>query len=117
MFEPVDRGSLRRRATGLLEMVGLGHRLSHRPARLSGGEQQRTAIARALVGSPLLILADEPTASLDRETGKTVTQMLRDLCKDLGVTVIAATHDPTVAEQADRVLRMSDGRATEDAAH
>ncbi len=116
MFEPVDRASVRRRATGLLEMVGLGHRLGHRPARLSGGEQQRTAIARALVGSPLLILADEPTASLDRETGKTVTKILRDLCKDLGVTVIAATHDPTVAEQADRVLHMSDGCATEDAA-
>jgi putative ABC transport system ATP-binding protein len=117
MFEPVDRASVRRRATDLLQMVGLGHRLGHRPARLSGGEQQRTAIARALIGSPLLILADEPTASLDRETGKTVTKMLRDLCKDLGVTIIAATHDPTVAEQADRVLRMSDGRATEDAAH
>jgi putative ABC transport system ATP-binding protein len=117
MFEPVDRASVRRRATGLLEMVGLGHRLGHRPSRLSGGEQQRTAIARALIGSPLLILADEPTASLDQETGSTVTRMLRELCRDLGVTVIAATHDPTVAEQADRVLRMSDGRATEDAAY
>jgi putative ABC transport system ATP-binding protein len=115
MFEPVDRASVRRRATGLLEMVGLGHRLRHRPARLSGGEQQRTAIARALIGSPLLILADEPTASLDRETGATVTRMLRDLCRELGVTIIAATHDPTVAEHADRVLRMSDGRASEDA--
>jgi putative ABC transport system ATP-binding protein len=117
MFEPVDRESVRRRATDLLKMVGLGHRLGHRPARLSGGEQQRTAIARALIGSPLLILADEPTASLDKETGATVTRMLRDLCGELGVTVIAATHDPTVAMQADRVLRMSDGRASEDAAH
>jgi putative ABC transport system ATP-binding protein len=117
MFEPVDRASVRRRATDLLELVGLGHRLGHRPARLSGGEQQRTAIARALIGSPLLVLADEPTASLDRETGKTVTRMLRELCKDLGVTVITATHDLAVAEQADRVLRMSDGRATEDASH
>jgi putative ABC transport system ATP-binding protein len=110
MFEPVERASVRRRATDLLERVGLGHRLNHRPSRMSGGEQQRTAIARALIGSPALVLADEPTASLDRETGKAVTAMLRELCKDLGVTVVAATHDPTVADQADRVLRMSSGQ-------
>jgi putative ABC transport system ATP-binding protein len=114
MFEPVDRASVRRRATELLELVGLGHRLGHRPARLSGGEQQRTAIARALIGSPLVILADEPTASLDQRTGQAVTGILRDLCARLGVTVIAATHDAAVAEHASRVLHMSDGRVIGD---
>jgi putative ABC transport system ATP-binding protein len=114
MFEPVDRASVRRRATELLELVGLGHRLGHRPSRLSGGEQQRTAIARALIGSPLVILADEPTASLDQRTGQAVTGILRDLCARLGVTVIAATHDAAVAEHASRVLHMSDGRVIGD---
>jgi putative ABC transport system ATP-binding protein len=106
MFEPVDRASVRRRATELLELVGLGHRLHHRPARMSGGEQQRTAIARALIGSPLVVLADR--------TGEAVIALLEDLCARLGVTVIASTHDPAVAEHATRVLHMSDGRITEE---
>lgn len=115
MFEPYDRASLRRRATDLLELVGLGHRLQHRPTRMSGGEQQRTAIARALVGNPRLILADEPTANLDARSGATVVAMLRDLCATLGVTVVASTHDPAVAKEAGRVVRMADGRIVEDA--
>jgi putative ABC transport system ATP-binding protein len=114
MFEPVDRASVRRRATELLELVGLGHRLDHRPSRLSGGEQQRTAIARALIGSPLVVLADEPTANLDHRTGESVIELLKDLCDRLGVTVVAATHDQAVAEHATRVLRMSDGRIVEE---
>ena len=114
MFEPVDRLSVRRRATDLLELVGLGHRMDHRPSRMSGGEQQRTAIARALIGSPLVVLADEPTANLDHRTGEAVITLLQGLCARLGVTVIASTHDPTVAEHASRVLRMADGRIVEE---
>ncbi|MBI4940043.1 MAG: ABC transporter ATP-binding protein [Actinobacteria bacterium] len=114
MFEPYDRASLRRRAVDLLEMVGLGHRMHHHPTKMSGGEQQRTANARALVGNPRLILADEPTANLDARTGKVVVGMLRDLCSTLGVTVVASTHDPTVADEASRVVRMKDGRIVDD---
>jgi putative ABC transport system ATP-binding protein len=81
---------------------------------MSGGEQQRTAIARALIGSPLVVLADEPTANLDHRTGEAVVGLLEDLCSRLGVTVIASTHDAMVAEHATRVLRMSDGQITEE---
>ncbi len=110
MFEPYDRKSLRKRALELLELVGLGHRVDHQPTKMSGGEQQRTAIARSLISSPTLVLADEPTANLDHRTGETVVRMLRDLCSTLGVTVVASTHDPTVADDASRVVRMKDGQ-------
>jgi putative ABC transport system ATP-binding protein len=110
MFEPYDRKSLRNRALELLELVGLGHRVDHQPTKMSGGEQQRTAIARSLISSPTLVLADEPTANLDHRTGETVVRMLRDLCSTLGVTVVASTHDPTVADEASRVVRMKDGQ-------
>ena len=110
MFEPYDRKSLRKRAIELLELVGLGHRIDHQPTKMSGGEQQRTAIARSLISSPTLVLADEPTANLDHRTGETVVRMLRDLCSTLGVTVVASTHDPTVADEASRVVRMKDGQ-------
>ncbi|BCI52672.1 ABC transporter ATP-binding protein [Mycolicibacterium litorale] len=110
MFEPYDRKALRTRATELLELVGLGHRVHHQPTKMSGGEQQRTAIARSLISNPTLVLADEPTANLDHRTGETVVRMLRDLCSTLGVTVVASTHDPTVADEASRVVRMKDGQ-------
>ena len=110
MFEPYDRKALRRRATELLEIVGLGHRVHHQPTKMSGGEQQRTAIARSLISNPTLVLADEPTANLDHKTGETVVRMLRDLCSTMGVTVVASTHDPIVAEEASRVVRMRDGQ-------
>ena len=110
MFEPYDRKSLRKRAIELLELVGLGHRVDHQPTKMSGGEQQRTAIARSLISNPTLVLADEPTANLDHRTGETVVRMLRDLCSTLGVTVVASTHDPTVADEASRVVRMKDGQ-------
>ena len=110
MFEPYDRKSLRKRALELLELVGLGHRVHHQPTKMSGGEQQRTAIARSLISSPTLVLADEPTANLDHRTGETVVRMLRDLCSTLGVTVVASTHDPAVADEASRVVRMKDGQ-------
>src|SRR6478672_10362574 len=110
MFEPYDRKALRTRALELLDLVGLGHRVDHQPTKMSGGEQQRTAIARSLISSPTLVLADEPTANLDHRTGETVVRMLRDLCSTLGVTVVASTHDPTVADEASRVVRMKDGQ-------
>ena len=110
MFEPYDRKALRQRAVDLLELVGLGHRINHQPTKMSGGEQQRTAIARSLISNPTLVLADEPTANLDHRTGETVVRMLRDLCSTMGVTVVASTHDPTVADEASRVIRMKDGQ-------
>ncbi len=110
MFEPFDRQALRQRAIELLELVGLGHRINHQPTKMSGGEQQRTAIARSLISNPTLVLADEPTANLDHRTGATVVRMLRDLCSTMGVTVVASTHDPTVADEASRVVRMKDGQ-------
>jgi putative ABC transport system ATP-binding protein len=116
IFEPYDRAALRQRALDLLEMVGLAHRSGHPPTKMSGGEQQRTAIARALIGDPRVILADEPTANLDQKTGATVVRLLRDLCSRLNVTVVAATHDPAVAQEASRVIRMADGRIVHDPA-
>ncbi|MDT4909589.1 MAG: putative transport system ATP-binding protein [Pseudonocardiales bacterium] len=116
IFEPFDRAALRTRALDLLEMVGLSHRADHTPTKMSGGEQQRTAIARALISQPRLILADEPTANLDGRTGATIVRLLRDLCSRLGVTVVASTHDPSVAEEATRVIRMQDGQIVHDPA-
>jgi len=104
------RGNGRREATELLGRVGLDNRLGTYPDRLSGGEQQRVAIARALVHNPLLILADEPTGNLDDETGDSVLRLLLELTRDLGKTLIMATHAPDVAAQADRVLHLVHGK-------
>ena len=98
-----------RMAKNRLEQVGLGQRLDHRPGQLSGGEQQRVAIARALVNHPDLILADEPTGNLDTETGTEVTQLLQKLNREENVAIVIITHDPGVAEVADRVVKMEDG--------
>jgi len=97
------------RAAELLERVGLEHRLDHRPTEMSGGEQQRAAIARALVNNPQLILADEPTGNLDSSTGDEVMQLLRNLNAESGVTLIVVTHDPEVAVFADRIVHLRDG--------
>jgi lipoprotein-releasing system ATP-binding protein len=98
------------RAMGLLETVGLSHRLGHRPAELSGGERQRVAIARALINKPRVLLADEPTGNLDRETGAKILDMLMDLRREHGHTMLIVTHDQATAGRADRVLRMVDGK-------
>ena len=97
------------RAKELLAMVGLGERIHHRPDELSGGEQQRVAIVRALANRPSIVLADEPTGDLDSKTGKEVIQALRDLSDREGATVIVVTDDPTVAAMATRVFEMRDG--------
>ncbi len=107
------RRRLRREAESLLERVGLGHRLTHRPAELSGGEMQRTAIARALAGNPAVLLADEPTGNLDAGSGHGVLELLRDLNRERGLTMIVVTHDPQIAQQADRVVRLAEGRVEE----
>jgi putative ABC transport system ATP-binding protein len=98
-----------RRAEEVLDRVGLGHRLHHRPDELSGGQQQRVAIARALANSPAIILADEPTGNLDLHTGEEIIQLLHRLSKETGVTVITATHDHKMLDVSDRILWLKDG--------
>jgi lipoprotein-releasing system ATP-binding protein len=100
-------------ATELLEMVGLGHRLKHRPRELSGGEMQRAAIARALVAQPDLLLADEPTGNLDQGTGREIIRILRDLNDRKKLTIVMVTHDQAIAAQADRTIRLVGGRVEE----
>lgn len=104
----------RRRAVELLESVGLAGRIEHLPSRLSGGEQQRVAIARALINRPPLLLADEPTGNLDSVTGGEVLALLLGLRDEHGMTILTATHDPSVAERCDRVIRLKDGRVLSD---
>jgi len=102
-------GPRRRRALELLDYVGLGHRVDHRPGQLSGGEMQRVAIARALANRPAIILADEPTGELDRETGGEIAELFRRLSSD-GTTLVIVTHDVALAESATVVRQMRDGR-------
>lgn len=97
------------RAKELLTLVGLSHRLSHRPTQLSGGEQQRVAIARALATDPTIVIADEPTGNLDAKNGENVLKLIADLRDRTGKTFIIATHDPEVARHADRAIRIVDG--------
>ena len=99
-----------RRATEVLESVGLGHRLQHLPMQLSGGQQQRVAIARALVNAPTVILADEPTGNLDSKTGQEIIDLLRKLQREQNVTVISATHDTRMIAVSDRVAWIRDGK-------
>jgi len=111
---PLDLGGMsqaesRRRARKTLDLVDMGPRRHHIPSTLSGGEQQRAAIARALVMEPALLLADEPTGNLDTANGQQVTSLLRRLVDERGQTIVMVTHDPDVAEQADRIVRLRDG--------
>lgn len=116
MFEAIDQAGVHSRAHDLLSRVGLDDRLDHTPAKMSGGEQQRVAIARALIGGPALLLADEPTANLDRRNGAAIIELLLQLNAEEGMTTVISTHDPTVAEHASRVIEMRDGKVISDTA-
>ncbi|HVU70464.1 MAG TPA: ABC transporter ATP-binding protein [Ktedonobacteraceae bacterium] len=107
------KGSPAARAKELLGLVGLSHRLSHRPNQLSGGEQQRVAIARALATDPAFVIADEPTGNLDAKNGENVLKLIAYLREQTGKTFIIATHDPVVASHADRAIRIVDGQVAE----
>ena len=104
------KGSPSARAKELLGLVGLSHRLTHRPNQLSGGEQQRVAIARSLAADPAFVIADEPTGNLDAANGENVLKLIASLREQTGKTFIIATHDPVVASHADRSIRIVDGR-------
>jgi putative ABC transport system ATP-binding protein len=106
-----------RRATELLERVGLGDRLEHRPSQLSGGQKQRVAIARSLANNPKLLLADEPTGALDTKTGEEVLKLLGDLHRETGLTIMLVTHDAEVADFAQRTVRVRDGLVVDRDSH
>jgi putative ABC transport system ATP-binding protein len=107
------KGSPSERAKELLDLVGLSHRLDHRPNQLSGGEQQRVAIARSLATDPAFVIADEPTGNLDAKNGANVLNLIAQLREQTGKTFIIATHDPVVAAHADRAIRIVDGKIAE----
>ena len=113
MYAGVPKGERRERARAALEQVGLGNKWRHKPMELSGGQQQRVSIARALVGHPAVILADEPTGALDSRTGREVLGMLQDL-HGQGHTVVLITHDNSIAVQAQRIIRLEDGQVVYD---
>ena len=105
--------AVRERAAAALTDVGLGERLEHLPSALSGGEQQRVGLARAMVGNPKLLLADEPTGNLDQETGAHVIELMFKLARERGTAILLITHDPALARKADRQLRMNEGHLSE----
>ncbi|MDE7442845.1 MAG: ABC transporter ATP-binding protein, partial [Muribaculaceae bacterium] len=104
------RSEAEKHATELIEYLGLGNRLTHRPAQLSGGERQRAAVARALVNSPKVVLADEPTGSLDSQNRAELHRLFFDLRRDYGQTFVIVTHDESLAADTDRIVHMADGR-------
>ena len=110
VFNGWEQDRAEKRSKEILERVGLGHRMTHRPDELSGGQQQRVAIARALANEPAIILADEPTGNLDLHTGEEIINLLAELSRELGVTVISATHDHKMLATSDRILWIKDGR-------
>jgi len=109
IYAGVPKSLRRKRAKELLELVGLGDRLHHRPTQLSGGQMQRVAIARALANDPVVLLADEPTGNLDSKSGEEILKIFSEL-NERGQTVVIVTHDPEVAKQGDRIIRMRDGK-------
>ena len=115
MFEgPLSPPDRRKKAIGLLERVGMGHRLDHLPTMLSAGERQRVAIARSLANDPLVLLADEPTGNLDSTNGEAILQLFEQLHRDHGVTLVVVTHSEEVGHRAKRLIRLRDGSVIED---
>jgi putative ABC transport system ATP-binding protein len=108
-FNRICRSQQKQRATELLDLVGLRDRMHHLPSELSGGEQQRVAIARSLANSPRLILADEPTGNLDSSTGRKITALMKDINEEQKISFVVTTHDPEMARTADRIVKLSDG--------
>jgi lipoprotein-releasing system ATP-binding protein len=104
------RGAHRKRAYELMDLLGIAHRAKHKPSEMSGGEMQRAAIGRALLSRPKVLLADEPTGNLDRTTGEQIMASLRDLNQRENLTIVMVTHDPWIAGQADRVVKLAEGR-------
>jgi putative ABC transport system ATP-binding protein len=109
----MDAAERRRRVLDALERVGMSHRVKHYPAQLSGGQQQRVAVARAVAGEPLILLADEPTGNLDSTNGEAVMGLLQELHRQ-GATICMVTHDPRYAKHADRTIHLFDGRVVEE---
>ncbi len=115
-YRGMDGDERRRRVTDALERVGMSHRMKHYPAQLSGGQQQRVAVARAVAGDPLILLADEPTGNLDSTNGQAVMDLLRELHRQ-GATICMVTHDPRYAEFAERSVHLFDGRVVDEQSH
>jgi putative ABC transport system ATP-binding protein len=114
MYKGVPKDIRIRRARKMLEMVGLSSHMAHMPTQMSGGQQQRVGIARSLVTKPKILFADEPTGNLDLKTSREILRLIRSVCRERGTTLIMVTHDAEIAEYADRVIRLLDGRVIED---
>ena len=114
MYRGVSRGQRLRKAREMLSAVGLLSHKDHKPTEMSGGQQQRVGIARALAGNPEILFADEPTGNLDSNTSREILELIRDICKKRGATLVVVTHDPGMADYADHVIRLLDGKIEED---
>jgi putative ABC transport system ATP-binding protein len=114
VLDGMRQADVEQQVKSALELVDMSHRSKHKPSELSGGEQQRVAVARALVINPAIVLADEPTGNLDRATGRTVMDLIQEVNERTGVTVLMVTHDPIFAASAKRVIRLVDGKLDQD---